>query len=205
MGISSRLFGHCDPWVEGRSEAIIVAMASVDQDLSIGPFRRRRWLPDGSLARRSRGPLLGGLWLRVTTRWRSHDLDRRLAEGVDPMKSDELSLRVGQLGSHAMRVRFSSALRGAVEMAHGDRAPLFTTRLRLPEIREIEALLLTLADRLREGGPLGAQGLAMTARLVDDRSGPLYRPGADGPLSAAVLDALAALERGHLTAGTVWR
>lgn len=203
MGISSRLFGHWDPWVEGRSEAIIVAMASVDQDLSIGLFRRRRWLPDASLARRSRGLLLGGLWLRVSTRWHSHDLDRRLAEGANPMKSDELSLRVGQLGSHAMRARFSSALRRAVEMAHGDRAPLLTTRLQLPEIRENEEPLLTLADRLREGGPLGAQGLAMTARLLDDRSGPLYRSGADGSLRAAVLEALAALDRGHLTAGTV--
>lgn len=118
------------------------------------------------------------------------------------MLSDELSLRVGQLGSPGTRVRFARALRGAVEFAKGHRAPLITTRLRRPEIQENEELLLAVADRLREGEPLGVQGLAMTARLINDRSGPLYRSGAGGSLPATILEALAALERGHLTAGT---
>jgi hypothetical protein len=65
------------------------------------PFTTRRWLPSRRLARRSRGLLLGGIWLRVVTRWRAPVLDRQLANGIDPMQSDELSLRVGQLGSPA--------------------------------------------------------------------------------------------------------
>jgi hypothetical protein len=169
--------------------------------MSIRPLTRR-WLPSRSLARRSRGPLLGGVWLHVLTRWRAADLARRLAHGADPVESDELSLRVGQLGSTSVRSRLAAALRGAVEMANGSHPPLFTTRMRLADIRENEELLLALAERLHDGEPLGVQGLAMTARLVDDRSSPLYRPAASGSLTATVLEALAALERGQRTAGT---
>jgi hypothetical protein len=167
------------------------------------PNKRSARLPGRSLARRSRGPLLGGIWLRVLTRWSAGDLDRRLANGTDPMLSDELSLRVGQLGSARTRVRLANALRAAVELATGRRAPLITTRLRREAIRECDELLLTLAERLRGGEPVGAQGLAMTARLVDDRCGPLYRSRASGSLPAAVSDALAALGHGHMTAATV--
>jgi hypothetical protein len=168
-------------------------------------LRTRRWLPSRSLARRSRGPLLGGIWLRVRTRLRAPDLDRQLANGTDPMQSDELSLRVGQLGSTGTRSRLAIALRGAVQIANGHHAPLITTRLQRAEIQENEELLLALADRLRDGEPLGVQGLAMTARLVNDRSSPLYRSGPSGSLPATVLEAVAALEGGHWTAGTAGR
>lgn len=172
-----------------------------DRARRVTRLRTRRWLPSRSLARRSRGPLLGGTWLRVRTKWRAPDLDRKLANRTDPMQSDELSLRVGQLGSTGTRSRLAVALRGAVQIANGRRAPLTTTRLRRAEIRENEALLLALVERLREGGPLGVQGLAITACLVHDRSGPLYRSGPSGSLRAAVVEALAALEHGHWTAG----
>jgi hypothetical protein len=162
-----------------------------------------RWLPRGRVARRSRGLLLGGVWLRCRTWWRADNLDRDLARGADPIQTDELSLRVGQLGSARTRVRLACALRGAVELANGHRAPLIRTRLRRGEIRETDEFLLALADRLRDGGPLGVQGLAMTARLVKERSSPLYRPGASASLPAAVVEALAALERGHRTASTI--
>lgn len=164
-------------------------------------FPRRSWLPSQRLVRRSRGLVLGGLWLRVVTRWTASDLDRQLANGVDPMLSDELSLRVGQLGSAGRRLRLAGGLRGAVELANGNRRPLITTRLRRTEIRENDQLLLALADRLLGGEPLGVRGLAMTARLVNDRSSPLYRSGLTGSLRSAASDALAALERGHRTAG----
>ena len=169
--------------------------------MSIGPIRTRRWLPSRRLARRSRGPLLGGIWLRVLTMWSAADLDRRLARGTDPMVSDELSLRVGQLRSVGTRTRLGCELRRAVQLATGRRAPLITTRLQGPAIRENDALLLRLADRLDGGDLLGVRGLALTARLVSDRSGPLYRSGVGGSLKATVLEALDALGHGHWTAG----
>jgi hypothetical protein len=166
-------------------------------------FRTRRWLPSRSVARRTRGPLLGGLWLRLLTKWLARDLDRRLAKGADPMQSDELSLRAGQLGSAGTRSRLAATLRAAVETANGRHPPLISTRLRCPEIRENEELLLAIADRLRSGDPLGVEGLAMTARLVNDRSSPMYRWGA--LLPDALSMALIALERGHRTAGSAGR
>jgi hypothetical protein len=160
---------------------------------------RRRWLPSGRVARRSRGFVLGGLWLRVRTRWNAADLDCQLANGTDPMLSDELSLRVGQLRSAGSRLRLASALREAVEFANGHRAPLITTRLRRAAIHENGQLLLALAERLRDPEPLEAQGLAMTARLINDGSGPLYKTGAGRSLRASAFEALVALGRGHMT------
>jgi hypothetical protein len=144
--------------------------------------------------------LLGGLRLHLRAWLRAAELDRRLAGGADPMDSDELSLRVGRLGSTASRSRFATALRGAVDAANGRHPPLVATRLRLPEIRDSEDLMLALADRLRDGGPLGVVGLAMTSRLVNDHESPLRGPGRAGPLHAALSRALAALECGHRTA-----
>lgn len=118
------------------------------------------------------------------------------------MQSDELSLRVGQLGSPGSRVRLAHALREAVEIANGHHAPVVKTRLQRVEIRENDELLLALTDRLRGGEPLGVQGLAMTARLVNDRSSPLYRSGVSPSLPASALEAVASLERGQRTAGT---
>ena len=165
----------------------------------------RRWLPSRRLARRSRGPLLGGIWLRLVAKWRAADLDRQLANGTDPMLSDELSLRVCHLGSAGTRVLLASFLREAIKMANGSHAPLITTRLRLTEIRENEELLTALADRVRNGEPVGVQGLAMTSRLVHDRSGPLYRSGTRSSLQDAASEALAALERGDQAAATTVR
>ena len=118
------------------------------------------------------------------------------------MRSDELSLRVGQLGSAGTRVRLGHALREAVALANGHRPPLLTTRLRRQEIRDNEELLVGLADRIRDGEPLGVQGLAIAACLISDRSSPLYRSDVSVSLPATVLEALEALERGHWTAST---
>jgi hypothetical protein len=68
--------------------------------------------------------VLGGVWLRCLTWWRAQDLDRQLARGTDPLQSDELSSRVGQLGSAKTRTRFACGLRGVVELAHRPRDPL---------------------------------------------------------------------------------
>jgi hypothetical protein len=120
------------------------------------------------------------------------------------MQSDELSLRVGQLNSAAHRSRLAFALRGAVEMANGCHPPLITTRLRLPEIQENEELVLALAERLRGAEPLGVEGVAMTSRLVHDRSSALHRAGRVS-LPTALSETLAALERGQWTAGGAGR
>ena len=162
-------------------------------------LRPQRWIPARRLARRTRGPVLGGLWLRVLTSWRAADLDRRLAKGADPLGSDELSLRVGRLGSPATRARLAAGLRRAVAISNGQYPSLMAIRLRRSVIQENEDLVLALADRLDDGESLGVAGLAMTARLVADSSSPMYRAGAS--LRDALSEALSALDRGYRTAG----
>ena len=167
--------------------------------------RTRRWLPSRQLARRSRGLLLGGTWLHLRARSRARELDRQLANGTDPILSDELSLRAGQLGSQRNRTRLYHALRRALEIATGAHPPLIGTKLRRQTIQENEELMLALSSRLRDGGPLGVEGLAITARLVDDPSSPLYRARERRPLEASLLQALRALDRGHRTAAGALR
>ena len=115
------------------------------------------------------------------------------------MLSDELSLRVGQLGSAAMRMRLAAALRNAVALASGRYSPLIATRLRREAVLGSEGQLSALADRLGEGEPVGVHGLALTALLVKERSSPLYRDDPARPLKVAAFEALIALDDGLLT------
>jgi hypothetical protein len=155
----------------------------------------RTWLPRGRLARRTRGLLLGGVWLRFVTWRQARELDEQLAHGTDPIASDELSLRAGQLGSARSRGRFACVLRGAVELAD---MPLDPWRMGRPAIQrarvqENRELLLELAHRLRAGGHLGVQGLAITSLLVGDGVSPLYDKAARSSLTASVNRALLTL------------
>ena len=156
----------------------------------------RGWLPRGRLARRTRGLLLGGVWLRWVTWRHARGLDEQLAGGTDPITSDELSLRAGQLGSARSRGRFACVLRGVVALAD---APYDPVRLGLPvirraQVRENRRLLMELADRLGVGGSLGVQGLAITSLLVGDGVSPLYSKASRGSLKESVNRALLALD-----------
>jgi len=170
-----------------------------------GQVRIRRWQPSRRLPRRSRGLVLGGIWLRWRTWSRRQALDGQLARGADPMDSDELSLRVGQLGSARSRARLACALRGAVELADRQPEPFRVTRsqIRRTEIRANRELLLELADRVGSGGPVGVEGLGMTSLLICDGASPLYDGDARRSVTVAAFAALMALERGYPTANTI--
>jgi hypothetical protein len=150
---------------------------------------------------RCRGPLLGGIWLRCTTRWHARELDRQLAAGVDPMQSDELSLRVGQLGSSRNRRRIACGLRSAVALAERDADPVMVAapRIQRAAVRANGELLLEIAERLHSCDPVGVRGLAIASQLIEDRRSPLYRDDAARPLSVTAFEALVALDRGLRT------
>jgi hypothetical protein len=156
----------------------------------------RNWLPRGRLARRTRGLFLGGVWLRFATWRQAHELDEQLARGTDSITSDELSLRAGQLASARSRGRFACVLRGAVELADAPFDPFRMGRpvIRRAQVRENRDLLLELANRLRAGGYLRSQGLAITSLLVGDGVSALYSESAQSPLSVSVGRALLALD-----------
>jgi hypothetical protein len=150
---------------------------------------------------RSRGLVLGGIWLRCTTWCRARKLDRRLAAGADPMQSDELSLRVGQLGSPRSRRRIACALRGAVAMADRDAYPVTLAALPIQHaaVRASGGLLLEIAQRLVSCQPVGVRGVAIAWQLLEDRRGPLYRDDAARPLTLIAFEALVALDSGLRT------
>ena len=164
---------------------------------AIDPFSRD-WLPHGRLARRTRGLLLGGVWLRWVTRRQVRELDEQLARGTDPITSDELSLRAGHLSSARSRGRFACVLRGAVALADApfDPGRLGRSVVRRAQVQENRELLLELAGRLGAGGGLGVQGLAMTSRLVGDGASPLHAKADRGSLQESVSEALLALDGG---------
>jgi hypothetical protein len=115
-------------------------------------------------------PLLGR-----RTRWKRRRLDEALADGVDPAKSAELTVRAAHLRSRAARSQFASALLKTLADAHG-RAPL-TLRLHphRAEIRDCAEDLLALILRLLDEQPVEVRGAAMTARLLTAGASPLDR------------------------------
>jgi hypothetical protein len=159
---------------------------------------RRRWVPDARLARRTRGLVLGGVWLRLVTWWRSSALDQGLAAGLDPLTSDELSLRAGQLQSVKSSRRLACGLRGAVNLSGRPFDPLALPPplIRRSEVQANKDLLLELAARVT-ATPVSTEGLARTCVLIADGSSPMYGGSAGPPLRVAALEALVALERGH--------
>jgi hypothetical protein len=159
-------------------------------------FRTRRRIPSGSLPRRARGLLLGGLWLRCLTWARALDLDHALARGADPMASDGLSLRAGQLRSLKARTRLACSLEAVVELADGP-PPVgaFRPLVRRREAWRCRALLVQLAKRLADDEPLNVQGMAMCSELLRDGGSPLFYERAPHPLADTVRLALAALDQ----------
>ena len=163
--------------------------------------RRREPPPRTRVMSRPRGLLLGGIWLRCTTRWRARELDRQLSAGADPMQSDELSLRVGQLGSTRSRRRIACTLRGAVALAEREAYPvmLAAPAIQRSAVRGSGGLLLEIAERLLSREPVGVRGVAIASQLIEDRRGPLYRADAARPLTVTAFEALVALDRGLRT------
>ena len=126
--------------------------------------------------------------LRLRTRWQRNRLDEQIAGGAETTASAELSLRAAQLSSHAERQRIANALVEAVgESRRGDPVTIRTKPHRA-EVRAVADELLGLAERLRDDLPVDVRGVAMAARLVSDRIGPL-RSMRGGNLRQAVLAA----------------
>ena len=115
-----------------------------------------------------------GLALRMRTWWRQDRLDQRLAHGVDPDTSAELTLRAAQLRSPAMRFKLANALVEELGDARAGGLVPYTTadRRQRAEVLESADELLALARRLRDEQPIEVRGAAMAARLW--RAGPTW-------------------------------
>src|SRR5436305_4989785 len=109
--------------------------------------------------------------------WHATEFDHRLAAGEDPWTSEALALRARRLTTARNRARLANGLAGALRSA-GTGAAGFTAAVRptAPDVLEGQSVIVSLERRLREPGPVGAQGVAIIRLLLIDGNGPLYRP-----------------------------
>lgn len=149
-------------------------------------------IPEHSQSTES-SPVSANLAVRIRTRFRRGRLDRQLADGADPASSAELGLRAAQLGSTAERARIANALVEALGDARGREPVTLRPRPQRAVVRDAADNILALVLRVREDRPSAARGVAMAARLADDRRSPMYRHDA-GDLPDAIRSALSALD-----------
>jgi hypothetical protein len=123
-------------------------------------------------------------------------LTRELATGAPDAASSELALRAAQLSSRRHRRRLAGSWRQTTKearqpAAHFAFAPLTRRRAVIDADDAINALI----DRLSNGEPVAAQGMAMLDRLTTDgATSPLYVSAEPGTLRRQVLVATEAMD-----------
>jgi hypothetical protein len=134
---------------------------------------------------------------RLRAAWRAPELDEALANGTDPLASDELALRAAHLVKPGTRAKLSRALEQVVkQVATRGPSPPGPTILRREPIARNRPALLALARRLRSDGLHCLSGLAMADRLIGFGDSPLYMALDPLQLTYRVEEVLAALEPG---------
>jgi hypothetical protein len=170
----------------------IGAVGSVAHDRPVASLRTRR--DPAGLKLRKRPTLRA----RLRAAWNADELDEALADGADPLASEELTLTAARLVEPGRRVELADSLERLVEqvVACGPSPVPGPTILRREPIACNLGGVLALADRLRAEGLHCLRGLAMADRLVRYGDSPLYL--AMGPLQLRhrIQETLAALEPG---------
>ena len=151
----------------------------------------RSWTSSKSSAQELERPALA-LRIRVAVRRRA--LDKDLARGDSPLRSDVYALRARQLVERRSRERLAEALERLVERAERTPSPGAIVWLPKREIIDARTELLSLARRLRDARPVYACGVAMVSQLVCDGTGPAFTPRAGLSLRRAIAEATVALE-----------
>jgi hypothetical protein len=119
--------------------------------------------------------------LRVRVGWRASGLDRELAEGVDPSRSPELSMRARQLTSERCRARFAKELESLVRDAQCSWRPtLETVPLQRTAIAAAADDLLELATALRSQARCRTHAAGIVSFLLRDAASPFYYRDARG-------------------------
>ena len=119
-----------------------------------------------------------GVWplaLRLRVWAGSMRLDLRLAEGVRPARSPELTLRAQQLASARVRCQLAGALTAAVDAARRPRRPITTKApIVANEVLDAARPLERLAHDLVTISDPPVCGVALVSFLVCDPTSPLY-------------------------------
>jgi hypothetical protein len=132
---------------------------------------------------------------RLRAAWSAPELDEALANGADPLASDELAVRAAQLVKPATRAKLAQSLELVVkQVATRGPSPPGPTLLRREPIARNRPALLALARRLRGDGLHCLPGLAMADRLIGFGDSPLYMALDPLQLMYRIDEILAALE-----------
>jgi hypothetical protein len=115
------------------------------------------------------------VWLRVRVGWKASNLDRQLAEGLDPARSPELSVRARQLTSERRRADFAQELESLVRDVHSSWRPaLEAVPLQRTAIAASAGDLLDLATVLRSQARCRPHAAGTVSFLLRDAASPLY-------------------------------
>jgi hypothetical protein len=127
---------------------------------------------------------------RLSTRFRSRQLDQELARGTAPETAAPLALRARQLTTLSRRRAVADGLRRVVrDTCRG--APPSRARISPRRSQVIAAVddLTRLAEALASPGPVAARGVAQARILLTDGTGPLYNPNSTANLRARAASA----------------
>jgi hypothetical protein len=150
----------------------MVATATKETIMPLGPFP----LPEFDMPPRPTNEP-SRPWARMRTRWRRNQLDDALSAGADPRASAELSVRASQLHSEPVRARLANTLVDPLVAGRPRELLTIGSRPRRTALKRNLDELVPLIEHLCDGRPIDVRGAAMTARLVGDTQGPLYRKG----------------------------
>ena len=106
-------------------------------------------------------------------RWR---LDRELAAGEPPHRSESHGLRARQLAGARVRRQVAASLRRLVDDAELPYVALNAVPIRRGDVLAWRQGLPGLADRLDAATPVNPSGVARARLLLTDGMGPLYNP-----------------------------
>ena len=136
------------------------------------------------------------LRIRIRTALHRDELTRALAEGLDPNRRAELSLRAAQITGARSRRTLARAMRRTIAEAH--KPPMTRSRIVITDRRAVldaEDTIQAMINRLTSREPVRAEGMAIAERILTNAErSPLHNPSEPGSLRRAITHATAALD-----------
>ena len=139
-----------------------------------------------------------GVLDRLSTRFRSRQLDRELARGTPPETAAALALRARWLTTLSRRRVIADGLKRVIRDT-GRGVPPSRARIAPRRSQVIAAVddLTRVADALASPGPVATRGVAQAWILLTDGTGPLYNPDSPANLRARAASAANNLRLEH--------